>query len=322
MSTVELNPIQRLTKDLKTASVTLSVDEVRFIVNYYYQIQENRKASANQVRSLVKEDKPHELISWLEGNMENLESQIKRALDTWSSSKELGVWVKSIVGIGPVIASGLMAHINIEAAPTAGHIWSYAGMYGPAIEYDGCDPKTVIKWNKGEKRPWNADLKTLCWKVGESFVKVCNNEQDVYGKIYIQRKEQEIERNDKGIFIPQAVAKLNKFKIGKDTDAYAWYSGCYEAGMPRIYADTISEKRLELLKKNKLKPGEGQPMLPPAHIQARAKRKAVMLFLSHYHHVAYIMHYKKMPPKPFVEEHLGHVHIIQPKNFEAKKYLS
>jgi hypothetical protein len=288
MSTIDLNPIQKLSKDLKKASIKLSKREVRYLVNSYYQIQEYRKAAANQVLALEKAEEPNEVISWLNENMNSLESQIKRALDTWSSGQELGQWCKSIVGIGPVIASGLMAHIDIEKAPTAGHIWSYAGMFGPAIEYEGCDPKTVIKWNKGEKRPWNADLKTLCWKIGESFVKVCNHDQDVYGKIYLQRKELEMERNSNFLFKPQAEAKLNKFKISKDTDAYKAYV---------------------------------QGLLPPAHIQSRAKRKAIMMFLSHYHHVAYVIHYRKAPPKPFVIEHLGHVHMIEPPNFSNAKYL-
>jgi hypothetical protein len=44
----------------------------------------------------------------------------------------------------------LLARIDIVKAPTAGHIWRYAGL----------DP--TVRWNKGEKRPWNAGLKVLC----------------------------------------------------------------------------------------------------------------------------------------------------------------
>ena len=32
------------------------------------------------------------------------------------------------------------------------------------------------------------DLKELCWKIGESFVKVKGNPADIYGKIYEERK--------------------------------------------------------------------------------------------------------------------------------------
>jgi len=55
--------------------------------------------------------------------------------------------------------------------------------------------------------------------------------------------------------------------------------------------------------------------LPPAHIHARAKRWAVKIFLAHWHHVAYMIEYKKAPPKPYSLEHLGHVHMIEVPNW-------
>src|SRR3990167_8778391 len=187
MST-ELNPITRLSRDLKEAAATLSPDEARYLVDAYYQIQEYRKAASNQVRSLVEAKEPHAVILWLAEQNESLEGQIKRALDRWSDANAVGQWAKSIVGIGPVISAGLLAHIDIAKAPTVGHIWRFAGL----------DP--TVSWDKGQKRPWNASLKTLCWKIGESFVKVSNMEKDVYGKVYQQRKELEAVNNDAGKF--------------------------------------------------------------------------------------------------------------------------
>jgi hypothetical protein len=52
MQTEELEPIERLTKDLKEAAITLSDDEARFLVDAYYAMQENRKRTDNQVRAL------------------------------------------------------------------------------------------------------------------------------------------------------------------------------------------------------------------------------------------------------------------------------
>jgi len=99
------------------------------------------------------------------------------------------------------------------------------------------------------KRPWNATLKTLCWKIGESFVKVMNKEDDYYGHVYRRRKDEEIAANEAGKFAEQAAAKLRNCKIGKGTEAYKWYS---------------------------------KGKLPPGHLHARAKRYAVKLFLAHY----------------------------------------
>jgi len=57
-------------------------------------------------------------------------------------------------------------------------------------------------------------------------------------------------------------------------------------------------------------------ILPPAHIHARAKRPIVKLFLSHWHKVAYQVHYGEKPPSPYAIEHLGHVHEIPVPNWD------
>jgi hypothetical protein len=265
-----LDSVSKLTKDLKKAAINLKENEVRYLVDAYYNIQDYRIASAAQIRETQKINEPNEVLQWLFDNLETMENQIKKALNIYTENSELGRWCKSICGIGPVLTAGLMAHIDITKAPTAGHIWSFAGI-NPNQE-----------WKKGEKRPFNAKLKVLCWKIGESFVKVQNNPNDVYGKIYAERKKLEIERNENNSFVEQAVTKLQKYKIGKNTDAYKAYS---------------------------------QGKLPPAHIHARAKRYAVKLFLAHYQEVAYELHYGVKPPKPYAIEILGHAHKVEVPNF-------
>jgi hypothetical protein len=171
-----------------------------------------------------------------------------------------------------VISAGLLAHINIEQAPTAGHIWRFAGL----------DPTT--EWKKGQKRPFNASLKSLvAFKLGESFVKVQNNDNDVYGKLFAERKKLDQQRNDSGEFAD--VAKIKSEKVGKSTDAYKAYS---------------------------------QGKLPPAHVHARARRYAVKLFLAHYQLVAYFQHYRVMPVHPYVFDHQpNHVHFVAPPNADV-----
>ena len=148
----------------------------------------------------------------------------------------------------------------------------------------GADP--TVEWRKGEKRPWNAALKTLCWKIGESFVKVSGREGDFYGQLYLRRKQYEQARNDSGALADQAARKLERFNIGKETDAYK----AYAVGK-----------------------------LPPAHIHSRAKRWAVKLFLAHYHHVAWTLATGTPPPKPYVISVMGHADFIAPPNFDPKE---
>jgi hypothetical protein len=260
-----LDPISRLSRDLAQAAVSLSIPEVRYLVDAYYLIQANRIVASNQIRALTESAEPHEVITWLAQQNDVLENQIKRALDRWTEGQELGVWCKGITGIGPVISAGLMAHIDIARAPTVGHIWSFAGL----------NPEQ--KWEKKTKRPWNAQLKTLCWKIGESFVKVSGNPKSTYGRLYRERKEYEERRNGAGECAQQASEILSNKKFGKDTEAYKHLS----AGK-----------------------------LPPAHVHARAKRYAVKIFLAHYHETAYRLHFGTEPPKPYAIAILGHAHEI------------
>ena len=182
------------------------------LVDVYYQIQKHRIATAAQSRTLSKGEEPHAVVDYLSNELHTLENEITKGLHAYASNDPVGQWSLSICGIGPIIAAGLLAHIDIEKAPTAGHIWSFAGLE-PAQE-----------WKRGTKRPWNGSLKRLCWIIGQSFVKVSGNKSDVYGQIYKQRKDYEQQKNENGDYADQAAQKLSSAKIYKSTEAYKWYS--------------------------------------------------------------------------------------------------
>jgi len=259
--------VAKLTKDIRTAARAIKDNEARYLVKAYYTVQENRKATASQIRALEAAGQPHDVLDHFLSQYSTIERSIKRVLDIYTDNHPIGFWMKNITGIGPIIAAGLLAHIDITKAPTVGHIYSYAGLVPGQV------------WGKGQKRPWNAELKKLCWLLGESFVKKSNHEDDIYGQYYKERKKQEIALNEQGKFADQAQTILRTKNIGKNTEDYKWYS-------------------------------EGK--LPPAHIHARAKRYAVKLFLSHLHEVWYEHEYGIKPPQPYAIAHLGHAHRIEP----------
>jgi hypothetical protein len=130
----EEDPIRRLTRDLRRGAATLGDNEARFLVDTYYQMQENRKRAAGQERSLNASGEPHDIITWLKVQSAVLEGQIKLALDVYTKHHQMGSWMRLVYGIGPVISAGLLAHIKIERCPTVGHIYSYAGIAGPVTE--------------------------------------------------------------------------------------------------------------------------------------------------------------------------------------------
>jgi hypothetical protein len=262
---IEADQISKLNKDLRVASRTLSFSQARFLVDAYYIAQDNRMREDAQIRALEAANEPSDVIAWFAQQSRVLEGQLRAALDVFSTSHRAGEWARSNLGVGPVLAAGLLAYIDIHVAETASNIWSYAGL----------NPNQ--KWEKGQKRPWNASLRVVCWKLGQSFMKVSNREDATYGRYYKERKAYEIARNDSGGNREKAVQILTEKKWDKSTETYK---------------HLMSGK------------------LPPAQIDARARRYAVKIFLSHLHQVWRTL--EGLPVRePYPIAHLGHAHTLQ-----------
>lgn len=129
------------------------------------------------------------------------------------------------------------------------------------------------------KPPYNIKLKVLMWKIGESFRKVCNR-GSLYGELYKERKAEETAKNSRGEYWEQAALMLKRKTFNKSTEAYKWYS---------------------------------QGMLPPKHIEERAKRYAVKIFISHLFECMYLYRYGKMPTMPYTISRMGHEDYISPE---------
>jgi hypothetical protein len=115
-----MGPVGRLTRDIAASAATLTANEARSLVDAYYAMQGNRIRAHNQVTALSKSGEPHQVLAWFEEQDEALEQQVRRALDKYSAASPLGRWARGVVGIGPVIAAGLLAHIDLEKAPDGG----------------------------------------------------------------------------------------------------------------------------------------------------------------------------------------------------------
>jgi hypothetical protein len=291
--------IIKLRADLKTAAKLLTHEEARYLVDLYYQMQEFRKGAGNEVGALQRSgEPPSAVLKYVFDEAETIEKEIRRALDRYTDTQPMGQWAKAIVGIGPVIAAGLIANIDfkpwtcllkgpeVEPCTRADPQHEDIGRCGPhplrsvgAIwRFAGLDPS--VRWERSTKRPWNARLKTLCWLMGESFVKVSNNPKSLYGNLYQQRKAIESQKNAAGDFAEQAKNILATKNIGKTTEAYKAY---------------IVGK------------------LPPAHIHERAKRWAVKVFLCHYFEEGCRRLLKKEPPLIYSIAMLGHIDYIAPE---------
>jgi predicted RNA-binding Zn-ribbon protein involved in translation (DUF1610 family) len=196
------------------------------------------------------------------------EERAKNLLDRWTANDVLATWSREVMGIGPVLAAGLRAEIDVARAPHVSSVWRFAGY----------DPTAV--WLKGQKRPHNAFLKVICWKIGDSFVKVSGREKSIYGHLYRIEKTRLEEKNANGGFAEDAAARLAGDRPpGPSTEAY------------------------KALKKG---------LLPKGQIDLRARRKAVKIFLSHYWVQGRML--ADLPVSaPYAIEKLGHTHTIEPE---------
>ena len=276
MTTLEFAPppVVKLSRDMLRASRLLTTTEVRYLVDMYYSLQDYRIQAAGQIRASADSGEPHELLTWQLDQFEAYENSLKAALDHFTNVEPtgMGLWAKGIYGIGPVISAGLLAHVNIERLPSASHLWSFAGL----------NPDKT--WEKGQKRPWNARLKTLCWKIGQSFMKFSGRDDCYYGKLYQQRKAYEVANNEAGKYAERAALALSVKRFGDDTKAKSIY---------------VTGK------------------LPPAHLDARARRWTVKLFLAHYWEVWYERHHGVKPPAPYPIQFLGHVDYLPPPTVDS-----
>ena len=328
-------------KELKTEikSVNVTKEELRSIIDRYYQCQDKRIALENQIRA-IKQGKDSasdfdpanpltcRILEWDLEQEKAKEASYKTILDTMTDSNTVTKWIKSITGIGPIFAAAIYAYLDVTKCSyatgfhqyagyndnnrpwissarakeivdtvvgndpiTDDHIIEIAAMTGWRVDYlkrrcyefdeDG-EIKSRSKKNLQSAismPPYNKNLKTIMWNIGESFVKV-QNRGSLYGRLYAERKAYETAKNENGDYAAQAARELQNKNYGKTTDAYAAYS---------------------------------QGKLPKAHINARAKRWTVKLFLSHVYEEMYREEYKELPPMYYTFEHMDHHKYIGPE---------
>lgn len=382
-----IESIQKMSRDTRRAAITLGPDESRFLGDIFYTIQELRIGMRSRLKELVETRKPHEVIEYIVRQAQILEGMCKTSLEQWVKGQgNAANWCTEQKGIGPIITANLLSNIDIERAPTYGHIWSFAGQNPGAIwigsptalkalegipDNAAFTPEQIVelarkmrgcpKWLAGRlyrivhdiddvpfrdlgkiddleyvritlhglkikkkaivlavsRRPWNASLKTLCWKIGESFIKVQGYEDAYYGQVYAARKRYEIGRNVAEDQVETAMRIISTKKFGENTDARLWYGGYLRTEDLLDFYELPLKEREGFAKKRAMKEPNGVPMLPPGHVQGRARRATVKYFLSHLHHVLYFERFKREPPIPYPVAHLGHAHYHRPPGYRG-----
>jgi len=298
-----------MTKKPRKPSIPAGVDSAlishagRIIAGAYYDFQAIRTASMNRVRDLIrkkaegipfdeveeeKEEKtfdkryadaqlPERLLEiqdqltqkeydYLKKTLEaareisKMEQRYERMMPMFVEGEPVYQrFLKEIIGIGPVLSANLIKEFgHCEQYEHSSSLWKHCGL----DVQNGASPRR----RKGEKLYYDPKLKTLAWKIAASFRQM---KTPVYRDMYDAEKEEQRRRME------HSVCRF----CGKRTD------GHYRKPKSNEYYCTEDMDQQVFLKDFDIVdtvPLNATPPWSGLHIEYRALRKAVKLFLEHY----------------------------------------
>lgn len=139
---VDLDGLATISKEVKSSMANVSDEQIRIIIDSYYQTQKNRIALENQIRAVKQgydntNDDENLAIDWLAADYRNRENQIKKMIDEYVKNIPVCQWAKSIKGIGPIFAANLYSYIDMDVCKHANQFLNYAGLNDNNIPWLG-----------------------------------------------------------------------------------------------------------------------------------------------------------------------------------------
>lgn len=335
---VELLIPENLGKDLKKEikSVTnASRQEIKALVDNFYQIQKKRIALQGQIRS-IRQDADElstnafaDILEWQLKTQMIQEKGLKDALNCVAQTSEVGRWLLQIKGIGPTLASALLAYFDVEGIEYATHFISYAGLNDNNRPWLGAEAsRKIVEEVLGDSKTITDDhLEQLSirtkWRY--KYLNDSCSKYDSEGKLKSRSKSELIKAISK---IPyNKNLKVIMFKIEESFVKVANRGSLYgELYKQRKALETELNEKLHykdqaeriLATKNIGKDTDAYKAysigkLPKAHIDKRAKRWACKIFISHLFEEMYRVHNNSVPAPFYVFTHLGHKDYIKPE---------
>lgn len=190
----------QLLRDLHKLPSLTEDTTVHQVADMFYRLQEFRIQFAQAYKS-VSHQQDAKLFKLISEQLYRLEAAIVVHTHPYIANDTAGRWALKQHGIGPVLAAGLIAHIDITKAFTAGSIWRYAGL----------DPSA--KWDRNNKRLRNEQFKTLCYKIGLSFARHAEHDDCFYGKLYLTDLQRRLTTNDKDLTEEHIRSQARRFSV-------------------------------------------------------------------------------------------------------------
>ncbi len=306
-------------------------EEARFLEDIYYQTQRRRIAVENQIRSL-RQGKDNDIenehgsknmyfLEWYMKNLQNMEDQIKKALDIFSDTNYLSKWAKKVVGIGPTIATCLVANLDIKEDEFGNPIthaaswWEYCGLNNNRRPWLSREKSTemvnkAIEMNDGILD--DTAVYNLCnmskWKF-EYYAKKCTNDNGniIWNKDKLIKATSIIPYNKNMKILMYKIGHSFMFSKNKPNSVYgSLLKKRMEYETMKNERGDYAEQAAEILRTKNIGKSTiaykyySKGQLPPAHIAQRCQRYVTKLFISHLYEAAYYNKYGKQAPMPYI----------------------
>lgn len=334
---VELSIPEGLTKDLKKEIKSIKNvgrQEIRFLVDSFYQVQSRRIVIQNQIRSIRQSadnttDTYCDILEWQLKTQMIQEKGIKDTLKLICENDEVGRWLLSIKGIGPTLAAGLLAHFDVTGIKYATHFISYGGLNDNNRPWLGAEKsKKIVEEVLGDSTEITDEhLEKLAirtqWKYG--YLNKNCTKVDKNGNVIKRSKSDLIKAISKIPYNKNLKVLLYKVsqqfvKISYNPDSL--YGQLYkerkiletqlnEEGKYADQAKHILETK-NIGKSTDAYKAYSQGKLPKAHIQRRAERWATKLFVCHLFEEMYRVANGEIPEPYYVFKN-GHKDYIGPE---------
>lgn len=212
-------------KKIKPLKLKKDIADIRFLVENYYDIQDNRlraegrSRSWRQIYSIAKSEEKvyNENIS---EKFRDIEKWIYKELQTKVKQHDLWKWwLKNVKGVGPALAGGYFAWIgDISRFKTISALNAYCGLH--------CDDEgKAVRRAKGQQSNWNSRLKSHAWKTAKSFVKTKGKYRAYYDKVkkaYKKKYPKEVKEGNRTLYTKGHIDNMAMRKTVKLFLSHLW----------------------------------------------------------------------------------------------------
>ena len=166
----------------KPIKLSKPISEIRFLIENFYDIQDNRIRADGRSRAWkqvykMKDTEQKVYRDNIGERFKGIEEWIYKELNSKVKAHPLwDAWLKHVKGIGPALAGGYLAWIgDIGRFETISALHAYMGLH--------CDENgKAVRKRKGVQANWHQRLKMHAWKTAKAFVKTNGKYRGFYDR--------------------------------------------------------------------------------------------------------------------------------------------